>query len=235
MHTVFLLRRNEELPKESLGVARLIAALYSPEEGPGPVADALGLFFAAVRGDHAVIKRLLDGAATLIAILQAIAENNPSVLRPIARKLPVWPDLIGPKEGYFDKNRWLLTHLEVGKECFIRGKWNPKSPATATALYTLMWLHTNQPTLGLPQLTTATRKQWFEMGWTALLDATGQHPEKDPHLRKIGKHYGEHSKNTGAQKRVTPATRESNIRAGIRKQLRQSFWNVTRHLRKSSD
>jgi hypothetical protein len=95
-----LLRRNEELPKESLAVARLIAGLYSPEEGPRPVADALGLFFAAVRGDQAVIKRLLDDAATLIAILQAIAKNNPDVLRPFARRLPVWPDLIRVKEGY---------------------------------------------------------------------------------------------------------------------------------------
>jgi hypothetical protein len=99
-----------------------------------------------------------------------------------------------------------------------------------------MWLRTNQTALGLPELTTqATRKQWFEMGWTALLDVTGERPETDSHLRQIGQHYGEHSKNTGAQKRFTPATRESNIRAGIKKQLWQSFRNLTRHLPESSD
>ena len=48
-----LLRRTEDLPKKWLGIERLIAALYSPEE---------------------------------IAILGALAENNPDVLRPIARR-----------------------------------------------------------------------------------------------------------------------------------------------------
>ena len=31
-----------EVPKEWVGIEGLYAALYSPEEGPGPVADALG-------------------------------------------------------------------------------------------------------------------------------------------------------------------------------------------------
>ena len=227
--TPFLpLRAIEELPRDSLGIAELITALYSPEQGPEPVADALGLFFAAVKGDQTVIKGLLDNAATVIAILRAIARNNPDVLRPIARKLLVWPDLIGVKEGYRKNNEWLLQHLEVGTESFMRGKWNPrKSRATQTALGMWVWLDTNQNALGLAGLTQGTRKQWFEAGWTALLDVTGGHPEKDAFLRQIGEHYGQHSKNAGAQKHATPATRESNIRAGIRKQLLQSFQNLT--------
>jgi len=230
-----LLRRTEDLPKEWLGIERLIAALYSPEEGPEPVADALGLFFAAVKGNQVVIKALLDGAATVIAILGALAENNPDVLRPIARRLLVWPDLIGLKEGNFDKNRWLLRHLEVGKECSMRGKWNPQAPATQTALLMLTWLRLNQNALELPSLTQGTREQWFEAGWTALLDVTAHHPEKDAYLRQIGQHYGQHSKKTGAQKNITAATRESNMRAGIKKQLRQSFKNLTAHVQKSTD
>ena len=208
---------------------RLIAALYSPEEGPEPVANALGIFFAAVKGDQTVIKALLDGATTLIAILGAIAEDNPDVLRPIARKLLVWPDLIGTKEGYLAKNKWLLEHLEVGKGSSMRGKWQPESRTTATALLMHTWLHTNQGALALPRLTQGTRKQWFQAGWNALLDETGGHPERNNYLRQIGAHYGEHSKKVGAQKKVTPATRESNTREGIRKQLWQSFQSLTRH------
>jgi hypothetical protein len=228
-----LLKPIGEVPKEWVGIEGLYAALYSPEEGPGPVADALGLFFAAVRGDQAVIKGLLDSASTVIAILGAIAKNNPDVLRPVARKLLVWPDLIGVKEGYRKKNKWLLKHLEVGKECSMRGKWNPEAPATQTALLMLTWLRTNQGVLGLPSLTGGTRSQWFGAAWAALLDATEDHPEKDAYLRQIGWHYGQHSKRTRAQKKVTPATRESNIRAGIKKQLWQSFKNLTLHVPKS--
>jgi hypothetical protein len=230
-----LLKPIEELPKELLGMDSLIAALYEPDEGPEPVADALGLFFAAVGGEPVVIKGLLNDAVTVIAILGAVAKRNPDVLRPIARKQLFWPDLIGVKEGSSDHNKWLLKHLEVGKECPMRGKWNPKSPATQIALLMYTWLRTNQGALELPLLTQETKKQWFEAGWTALLDVTEHCPEKITHLRQIGQHYGQHSKNVGAQTRVTPATRESNIREGIRKQVWQSFQNLTRHSPKSTD
>ena len=73
----------EEVPKDWRGIDGLIQALYSPDEGPEqPLPEALGLFFAAVKGDPSVIKGLLDCATTVIAILGAIAKNNPDVLRP---------------------------------------------------------------------------------------------------------------------------------------------------------
>jgi hypothetical protein len=156
-----LLKPIDELPKELLGIDALIAASYSPDEGPEPVADALGLFFAAVQGDRVVINGLFNDAVTLIAVLGAVAKRNPDVLRPIARKQLFWPDLIGVKEGSSEHNRWLLKHLEVGKECSMRGKWNPKSPATQTALLMYTWLRTNQGALGLPPLAQETRKQSF--------------------------------------------------------------------------
>jgi hypothetical protein len=228
--TPFLLPKPiEEVPKDQRGIDALIAGLYSPDEGPEqPLPEALGVFFAAVKGNQAVIKDLLEGATRLIAILQAVAENNPEVLRPIARKVLWWPDFIGVK-GEFDKNRRLLEHLEVGKECSMRGKWQPESRATASALLMHTWLHTNQGSLALPRLTRATRKQWFEAGWNALRDSTGGHPERNSFFRQIGLHYGEHSKKVGAQQKVTPATLESNIRAGIKKQLWQSFKSLTHH------
>src|SRR5207245_3713935 len=122
--------------------------------------------------------------------------------RPVARRLLVWPDLIGVKERYRENNEWLLKHLEVGKESYMRGKWNPNAPATQTALSMWTWLQTNQSNLGLLRLTQETRKQWFEAGWTALLDVTGHHPERNAYLRQIGSHYGEHTRKTGAKKKV---------------------------------
>jgi hypothetical protein len=94
----------------------------------------------------------------------------------------------------------------------------------------LNWLLNNQSALGVPPLTAKTRKLWFSTGWKALLVETNGHPEHHPYMRKIGTHYGDHSKNTGAQAKVTNATREANIRGGIRKQLWQSFKSVTKNI-----
>ena len=228
MHNICTHFPDDEYSEEWLGIERLIAALYSPEEGPEPVADAVGLFFAAVKGNQVVIKALLDGAATVIAILGALAENNPDVLRPIARRRLVWPDLVGPKEGNFDKNRWLLRHLEVGKECSMRGTWNPQAPATQTALLMLTWLRLNQDALELTSLTQGTREQWFEAGWTALLDVTAHHPEKDAYLRQIGQHYGQHSKDWSAKKR-----HGSNTRKQYASRNQSSFGRASRILRRT--
>jgi hypothetical protein len=146
------------------------------------------------------------------------------------RERPVWPDLIGNRKVSIEWNKRLLDTLEVGKESALRGKANYKTRPTQTAALMLFWLKENQTILGLPILTQGTRNQWFEIGWDALLYFSGEHPEKDGYLRQIGSHYGQHSKNVGAQKKVTPATREANIRVGIRKQVWQSFQSITRHL-----
>ena len=53
-------------------------------------------------------------------------------------------------------------------------------------------------------------------GMDSVVRCDRAHPEKDAYLRQIGQHYGQHSKKTGAQKNVTAATRESNMRAGIK-------------------
>src|SRR5205823_12251692 len=98
----------------------------------------------------------------------------------------------------------------------------------------LTWLRLNQDALELPSLTQGTREQWFEAGWTALLDVTAHHPEKDAYLRQIGQHYGQHSKKTGAQK----TSRQQHAKAICEqesKQLRQSFKNLTAHVQKSTD
>ena len=219
----------EEQEPELIGL-HTVATLLSWCESDEEREHLEDLFVRADRGDGPAIRSLLDGAFTAIKFLRVIAQRNPDVLRPYARKAPLWPDLIGKRKVSIEWNRWLLDTLEVGKESPLRGKANYKAHATQTAALILYWLQENQATLGLPILTLRTRKQWFEIGWDALLYVSGEHPEKDNYLRQIGSHYGQHSKNIGAQEKVTPATREANIRAGIRKQVWQSFRSITRQV-----
>lgn len=72
------------------------------------------------------------------------------------------------------------------------------------------------------------RKAWFDVGWGALKAAHGGHPEKDNTLRPLGEHRGKHSQYTGAQRAVTPRTKEANIRDGIREALWRAFRNQLR-------
>jgi hypothetical protein len=228
--TPFLVpRRIEDQEPESIGL-HTVATLLSWCESDEERKHLQDLFVHADRGDGPAIRSLVDGAFTAIKFLRVIAQRNPDVLRPYARKADVWPDLIGKRKVSVEWNRWLLDTLEVGKESPLRGKANYKAPATQTAAFMLHWLKENRATLGLPILTQGTRKQWFEMGWDALLYVSGEHPESDSYLRQIGSHFGQHSKNIGAQEKVTPATREANIRAGIRKQVWQSFRSITRNV-----
>ena len=59
------------------------------------------------------------------------------------------------------------------------------------------------------------------------------HPEKSPPddpelpaLREFGEHRGSHSKHLGQQEKVTPDTREANIKDGIKKRLKQALYNL---------
>lgn len=217
----------EDQEPESIGL-HMVATLLSSCESDEEREQLQDLFVRADRGDGLAIKSLLDGAFTAINFLRVIAQRNPDVLRPYARKASLWPDLIGKRKVSIEWNRWLLDTLEVGKESPFRGKANYKAPATQTAALMRHWLTENRTILGLPILTQGTRKQWFEIGWDALLYVSGEHPENDNYLRQIGSHYRQHSKNIGAQEKVAPATGEANIRAGIKKQVWQSFRSITR-------
>ncbi len=215
--------------RESIGL-HTVATLLSWCESVEEKEHLQDLFVRADRGDGLAIRSLVDGAFTAITMLRVIAQRHPDILRPYARRTPVWPDLIGKRKVSMEWNKRLLDTLEVGKESPFRGKANYKAPATQTAALMRHWLTENRTILDLPILIQGTRKQWFEIGWDALLYVSAEHPENDNYLRQIGVHYGQHSKKIGAQKQVTPATREVNIRAGIKKQVWQSFRSITRNV-----
>jgi hypothetical protein len=69
---------------------------------------------------------------------------------------------------------------------------------------------------------------WFPLAWDILLEEHGGHPERNPELRSLGEYRKKHSVQEGAQKNLTPATAESNIKDGIRDRLRRAFEQLAR-------
>ena len=82
----------------------------------------------------------------------------------------------------------------------------------------------------LPELNKKTAPIWFEIMWEHMMEEYDGHPEKSPPdnpelpaLRELGEHRGSHSKHLGQQEKVTPDTREANIKDGIKKRLKQAL------------
>jgi hypothetical protein len=64
-------------------------------------------------------------------------------------------------------------------------------------------------------------KEWFKIGWRAIMDATGSHPEKDQRLRPLGLYREFHGTIKGAK--LPDGTKSANIREGIEDALARAF------------
>ena len=181
------------------------------------------LLIRSENGDQLALFNLVGIVVETSNRINRIASVRPELVRPLAQISLGWPGLLSRNKAHREEMRTLIDKIELGSKAIGGGASQLNKPATETAFELYLRLQKNQLSLQLPPLTTATADVWFEAGWKMLLRTTSDHPEKNEFLRQIGEHYGEHSKNTGQQKRVTFATREANIRAGVRKQLRQSF------------
>lgn len=186
------------------------------------------LDYYADGGDVEAVELLAEITGAGIHMLRGLAERQPELLRPFARKCLAWPDFIGKHPGARKRNEWLLDELNVGEESPDRGGWRETSPATQQALFMRNWLLANQLALELPDLTPKTRKQWFEVGWCCLLTATNGKPEEDEFLAPIGQHRAKHSEHEGHQKRATERTAAANMRDGIKTRLASSFLSLTK-------
>jgi hypothetical protein len=181
------------------------------------------LLILSENGDQLALFNLVGIVAETTHAINAIASVRPELARPLAQISLGWPAVISRKKAHREEMRTLIDKIQLGTKSICNGASQLDKPATKIAFQLYLLLQENQPSLQLPPLTTETWDVWFRAGWEMLLWTTNRHPEKDESLREIGRHYGQHSKNSGQQEKVTPATREANIRAGIRKQLRQSF------------
>lgn len=182
----------------------------------------------ADRGDAKAVELLATIATDAIQVLRGLAERQPELLRPFARKCACWPDMVAKHPGAKRRNDWLLEELQVGAESADAVNWRVDSPASQQALFLRNWLGENQVALGLPDLTHATRKKWFEAGWKCLLQATDGKPEKDKFLAQIGQHRAKHSEHEGQQTHATARTSATNVRDGIKARLWQSFQTLTK-------
>jgi hypothetical protein len=64
-------------------------------------------------------------------------------------------------------------------------------------------------------------KEWFDVAWEAVLEATNGHPERDPRLRPLGKF--RNNRRVVKDGNAKAGTREANIRDGIRSSLKRAF------------
>lgn len=180
-------------------------------------------------GDMDAVALLVDIAGSAIGLLRGLAERQPELIGPYARKCTVWPDFIGNHPGARKWNKWLLAELEIGTEAIDRGNWKETSPATQAALAMFTWLQLNQTALKLRELTQVTRKRWFDIGWHNLLVATKGRPDEDEFLAQIGRSaVGKKSTSRGMSEQ-TPAMKRDDVIAKIKELVWKSFQSVTRH------
>jgi hypothetical protein len=189
------------------------------------------IFHLADNGDERAIRLLHDVADATVGGLEDIARRQPHLLRPFARKGSRWPSFIGRKTTAFAAlHRTRLKELEIGAEDPFAGNWQPKSPATITAIYMHRWLELTQWALGLPSRDTPGAKlKWFEVGWRALLVRTNGHPENDVYLKQLGQRG---LKRTAARykKHTLPSRTEAvNRRAEIKKRVKQAYFGFVRN------
>ena len=106
---------------------------------------------------------------------------------------------------------------------------NKKSPIPVKIIEPPAWV---KKCWALSPLTKQTAKEWFNVGWDALMEATEGHPERDPELRPLGIYRARHSVYEGAQKKETPGTVEANIRDGIKARLLEAVTSLSQKVKK---
>lgn len=80
-----------------------------------------------------------------------------------------------------------------------------------------------QEFLALNDFSKQTAAHWFAVGWKLLMIKTNNRPEDFFDMARMGEHRRNHSENTGAQKRVTKATGNTNVRDAFRDRLKKVF------------
>lgn len=159
------------------------------------------LLILSANGDQLALFNLVGIVVETAHRINRIATVRPELVRPLAQISLAWPGSISRNKAHRDEMRTLIDKIELGSKAIGGGASQLDKPGTETAFKLYLRLQKNQLSLRLPPLTTATWDVWFRAGWKMLLRATSGHPEKDEFLREIGRHYGDHSKNTGQQKK----------------------------------
>jgi hypothetical protein len=159
----------------------------------------LGAHPEALSDAKQLIDRLELGALAPIDMRARGAKNKPR----FSLKTPV----IGVAIFYRDRVEFYRSRLPVhplsplGKE--------PETPPDALLLEAIR----------LPPYSKASLKEWFDVSWKFLMFDYGDHPENEPHLRKLG----EPKAKTKGRAQPGSKTWENDIRDGIRQRFKAAF------------
>lgn len=159
------------------------------------------------------IERLVEDTLTRIEGLNALAEKEPELLVPIARKRIVWPGFISRKRAFQKENARLMNKIQLGNDFALAGEWQPDSPSTRGALWVYWWGTVMQKRWRLPKLTRRNSRKWFDQAWRCMRSELHIIPEQDRLLAPLG------------QSAATPAA----ARAEIKRKIRRRFTQVIRH------
>lgn len=202
----------------------------------------------ACKGNPAAIHALVELTVATTQLLNELSRRAATLVRPVARQHFFWPVLKARVPRYGDDDKKLIKEIQLGQEApfnadaVARIRTDNQSTKTAMALLCQLdkWRHKNPAlehvkrrpdglaawqklALGLKPFTPNSVSEWFEAACKFLDNKHGGKIECDPVLRQLGMHRQNHSVQRGAQQRVSPRTRESNIRDGIKEALKAAF------------
>jgi hypothetical protein len=169
---------------------------------------------------QAIIESMVQETWMMVENLNGMAEREPELLIPIARKQIVWPGFISTKAAYNRKNSELMEKIQLGKDSpFSSGEWRPNAPSTQRAIW-LYWLGRRRAKqCGLPQkITKKNKKAWFDKAWRCAIKKLNWEPEKDPALARLGESAKRYYKRENPKVRMSLA-----VRAEIKRQVWHAF------------
>jgi hypothetical protein len=205
------------------------------------------LFRRAKCSDRAALRSLFQAVSHLAYVLDTLQDHQFEAVRDLARQSPYWVTAIMLKRDALNETIKSLKSLEVGQQCSINLKagshWTAKN--TATQLVNELYVQVlRERTLldaldaeadefdagilseshlairALPQLSKETSDQWFDSAvWPLFMRMTKGHLEQTPKYRKLGNYRASHNLNRAGEFKAV----ESNIRDGIKSQLRQAL------------
>jgi hypothetical protein len=99
--------------------------------------------------------------------LETIASQFLELLQPVARKKAQWPAFISPHPEFKDRNRRLLSRLQVGQDTEVRvypkAKWRSNRPATSCVIDLIDYIRGKQDDLRELRMLKAAQKKFPEV------------------------------------------------------------------------
>ncbi|MDD2711159.1 MAG: hypothetical protein PHV34_24540 [Verrucomicrobiae bacterium] len=197
-HSPFVPPNKEEKPQQDV----LRAKEKNLDMFASCLSNIIELGARAANGNQEAAEFLSGIARYAVIELNALAEDQPNLLKNIAKKTPQWPMLVARTHESKTANKELIAKLELGVEADLKtqnANWNRKNVTTQYAIRLHETLETNKNKYAnlnkkspqwalscgkLPPFSTKTAKKWWRVAREALREAV-PHIENVPELRKL--------------------------------------------------